>query len=188
VEPAVDRLLRKAAEGEDAVRVGRHAPRRGGRRDRGADAAGVSGRSMTKGGHRAYCSSANRHSFGSDLALGGDCRGVRRGEAAGVAERTPRAPVHRALLLRARRRDPLEETVHVEDVRALAPDCARRQRPRSPSDSAHTQRAVVPGHLARGAARLVRHAADPAHVLLVLVLARRGRRARVPAPGRHRFP
>jgi hypothetical protein len=43
------------------------------------------------------------------------------------ARRTPRAPVHRALLLRARRRDPLEETVHVEDVRALAPDCARRQ-------------------------------------------------------------
>jgi hypothetical protein len=39
--------------------------------------------------------------------------------------RTPAPPVHRALLLGRGGADPLEETVHMEDVAALAPYCAR---------------------------------------------------------------
>lgn len=47
---------------------------------------------------------------------------------------TPLAPVHRALLLRGLGVDPLEEAVHVEDVRAFAPDCRARDERECMSD------------------------------------------------------
>ena len=62
-------------------------------------------------------------SLGRDLPLGGDWNGFSNPDRFCEQERTPCATIHGTLLLRGGRADPLQETMHMEDMATFTPYC-----------------------------------------------------------------